>query len=187
MACITDHYAAAALAIAGTVGWVVDSLSPTIGKPLAIAAVFILMLPPSLALFQIGRVLVPDFVKWWYDETITQRAREYVRYKCAGTGMNVRGAKLSFTFGFVFIFLAQFTASFPTRYSVAAFLLAFIGVAVVGYFVSGNVPLQEAARYKYFRRFQRPSITGTGIGFATAFFQFLLEVGTLAARHLQAI
>ena len=84
MACITDHYAAAALAIAGTVGWVVDSLSPTIGKPLAIAAVFILMLPPSLALFQIGRVLVPDFVKWWYDETILGRAQSLAGRRYAG-------------------------------------------------------------------------------------------------------
>jgi hypothetical protein len=164
----------------------IDWLAPSIGKPWAIGAVALAMLPPSWVMFQLGRVLVPDFVKWWYDETITQKAREYVRRKCAGTGMTVRGAKISFTLGFVLFFVARFTASLPLyyTYSIPTFFAAFCGVAVVGYFVSGKVPSGDKARRKYFRRFQGPSITGAGLGFASVFFEFLFEAGSLALRYV---
>jgi hypothetical protein len=188
MACITDHYKAAVLALAEALSDAVDWLTPSFGKPLAIGTVVLAMLPLGVLMFQVGRVLVPDFVKWWYDETITQKAREYVRRKCPGTGMTVKGAKTSFMLGFVFFFVARFTASLPLyyMYSVPAFLIAFAGIVpVIGYFVSGNVPDSKAARYKYFRRFQGPSITGAGLGFATSFLEFLLEAGILAAKYVQ--
>ena len=187
MACITDHYKMAAMAFAEGLSGAVDWLTPLLGKPLAIVAVTLAMLPPSYVMFQIGRVLVPDFVKWWYDETITQKAREYVRRKCPGTGMTVKGAKVSFLLGFVLFFVARFTAPLPLyyRYSVPAFLVAFFGVAVIGFFMSGNVPNRDVARYKYFRRFQGPSVTGAGLGFASVFFEFLLEAAILTARYGQ--
>jgi hypothetical protein len=188
MACVTDHYKTAAVAVAEMFSGAVDWLAPSLGRPLAAVMVAAAMLPPSWVMFQVGRVLVPDFVKWWYDETITQKAREYVRRKCPGTGMTVRGAKISFTLGFFLFFVARFTASLPLYYvySVPAFLIAFFGVTVIGYFVSGNVPDNDTARYKYFRRFQGPSITGAGLGFASVFFEFLFEAGTLAVTSVQA-
>src|SRR5262245_18398496 len=116
MACITDHYKAAIVAFAEALGDAVDWLTPFVGKPTAIGAVALAMLPPSWIMFQILRVVVPDFVKWWYDETITHKAREYVRRKCAGTGMTVKGAKISFILGFAFFFVARLTASLPLYY-----------------------------------------------------------------------
>jgi len=189
MACITDHYKAAIVAFAEALSGAVDWLTPSFGKPLAIGAVVLTMLPPAFVMFQIGRVLVPDFVKWWYDETITQKARDYVRRKCPGTGMTVKGAKISFILGFAFFFVARFTASLPLyyKYSVPAFLIAFAGVAVVGYFVSGRVPRSKKARFKYCRRFYAPTVTGVGLGIATVVLEFLLEVGTLTIRYAQSI
>jgi hypothetical protein len=186
MACITDHYKVAAIAVAEAIGVGVDWLTPSLGRPSAIAVVALAMLPPSWAMFQAGRILVPDFVKWWYDETITQKAREYVRRKCPGTGMTVRGAKISFVLGFALFFIARFTASLPLYYiySIPAFVAAFCGVAVVGYFVSGRVPSGDKARHRYFRRFQGPSITGAGLGFASVFFEFLFEAGSLAIKYV---
>ncbi len=186
MACIKDHYRTAVVALADAVSGSVDLLTPTLGKPLAIVAIALAMLPPSWLMFQVGRILVPDFVKWWYDETITQRARDYVRRKCAGTGMTVRGAKISFLLGFLIFFVARFALSLPLyyAYSIPTFVAAFLGVAVIGYFVSGNVPESEVARYRYFRRFQGPSVTGAGLGFATAFFEFVLEAGILAVGQI---
>ncbi len=186
MACITDHYRTAAVALADAVSGAVDLLAPTVGKPLAFVAVGLAMLLPSWVMFQVGRILVPDFVKWWYDETITQRARHYVRHKCAGTGMTVGGAKISFLLGFVIFFVARFAVSLPLyyAYSIPTFVAAFVGVAVIGYFVSGKVPESEAARHRYFRRFQGPSVTGAGLGFASVFFEFVLEAGLLAVGQI---
>jgi len=189
MACITDHYRAAIVAFAGALGDAIDGLTPIVGKPTAIGAVAAAMLPLSWVMFQILRVVVPDFVKWWYDETITQKAKDYVRRKCPGTGMTVKGAKISFILGFVFFFVARFTASLPLyyKYTAPAFLIALAGVAVVGYLVAGRVPRNKRARYKYCRRFYAPTVTGVGLGIATVVLEFLLEVGTLAARYAQSI
>jgi hypothetical protein len=185
MACITDHYKVAAIAVAKMVSGTVEWLTPWMGEPLAIVSVGLAMLPPAWLMFQGARLWVPDFSKWWYDEAITQKAREYVRRKCPATGMTINGAKISFVSALGMFLLTRFVVSLPLyyAYSFPTLALAFCAVAVVGYFVGGNVPDNPKARFRYFWRFQSPSIAGMGFAIASTFFEFLLEASILAIGY----
>jgi hypothetical protein len=188
MACTTDHYDATIGGVVGLFIGAVDWLTPYLGKPIALVATFVLMLPLALLLSATLRVLVPALVQCWYDETIAHRSREYWRRKCVGTGITMPGARLSIVLGFVCFLLVRFAASVPAYYRVTVPLLiaAFIGVAVIGYFMSGNVPETDAARNKYFRKFQAPTVTGFALGAVTVVWDFLVHAGSVALTYLQA-
>src|SRR5438067_1909480 len=80
-------------------------ISPYLSQKTLAAFVLSLVLMAILAiLFKYARTLVSDFVKWYYNESITEKAREYFRRKCIGTGMNLRGARVSISLGVIFYF-----------------------------------------------------------------------------------
>jgi hypothetical protein len=182
MGCINDHYKY--LSDTAMLWWVggVDWFTPSLGKQWAVVAVAALMSPVVVLLAYVTRVLIPDFVAWWYEETINHKAREYWRRKCLGTGMTIPGAKVSIVIGFVFFFLVRFVVSLPGyyRFSVPAFVIALLVVHVVACFVGGRVPENRAAQVRYFRRFYTPTVTGVGLGIATVVLEFVLQVSTRA-------
>src|SRR5262245_5319637 len=156
------------------VGWfvaAVDWFVPMIGEALAVAAVLVLMAPVAFAFLYATRVLVPKFMMLYYEETIAQKARHYWPHKCVGTGMNLRGAKLSIAIGLIFYFMLRFIVALPMYYRVTLPALAFalIGVAVIGLFCRGNIPRKPSAWGRYMRRFYAPTVTGLGVGVATIF------------------
>ncbi len=186
MTCHKEHYQYIVDCIIGWFSSGVDMLAPLLGRWLAIAAVMVLMVPLAIVLGYISKVLIPKFVRWYYEESINQKARQYWRMKCVGTGMNIRGAKISIALGLVFFFLVRIVLSLPAYYRISIPLLiaVFMGVAVVGCFVSGNVPTNSAAQFRYLRRFHAPTVTGLGLGLATIVLDFLVQLATVALAHL---
>jgi hypothetical protein len=180
MACDTAHYTYVFDSVMGWLSGGVDWFTPTLGRPLSMVAVAVLMSPLAALLAYATRVLIPDFVAWWYEETINHKAREYWRRKCVGTGMTRSGAKLSIAIGFVFFFLVRFVVSLPGyyRFSIPAFVISLLVVYVVACFVAGRVPENPGAQARYLRRFYTPTVTGVGLGVATVVLEFALQVGT---------
>ena len=90
--------------------------------------------------------------------------------------------------GAIFYVLVKAAIAFPSYlpYSGPALLLIFlIVIPVLGFFVSGKVR-DEKTRFKYYKRFYVPSVTGLGLALANIALDFLIGVGTLVVEFLQA-
>jgi hypothetical protein len=163
-------------------------LAPLLGEPLAIVAMLVLMAPLAVAFVLICRVLIPRFMKLYYEETIEEKARHYWRRKCVGTGMTQSGAHLSIAMGLVFYFLLRIVVALPMYYSftVTTLLAAFVGVTALGIFCRGRIPSKPSAWWRYCRKFQAPTITGMGLGAATIFLDFVIRLGIDAITYLHA-
>jgi hypothetical protein len=189
MACITEHYASliAHVVSVGSAG--LEILTKPLGKPFGVAMAMIAMAPTVLLLAYLLQILIPKAFKWYFDKTINEKAEEYWRKRCRGTGVTVAGAKLSIALGVIFFFMARFVVALPMFYAatIPTFVAAFLAVALVGYFWGGNFPSAARAKYKYVKRFYAPTITGIGLGAATIALEFVLEVATLTARYLHSI
>jgi hypothetical protein len=188
MSCNTDHYK---YALDCMIGWFNDGTSKLTelfgSKVIAIAFIGLAMIP-VLLLFGYGtKVAVPKFVKWYYDTTIIERAIEYYHKNCIGLGFKHSTAIISVATGVIFYTLIRVAAAFPTYYefSIPGLICAFIGVAFLGYAVSGNVPGNAAARNRYFKRFHAPTLTGLGLGIATVLLDFIIHAASLAVAYLQ--
>jgi len=64
---------------------------------------------------------------------------------------------------------------------------AFIGIAFLGYAVGGIVPGNDQARWRYFKRFQSPSVTGLGLGLCTILLDFAIKTATLGLELLERL
>jgi hypothetical protein len=183
-----DHYRRVANGIAGWFTWAVDLLAPLLGEPFAVVAILVLMAPLAMAFVQICRVLIPRFMKLYYEETVEEKARHYWRRKCVGTGMTQSGAHLSIIMGVAFYFLLRIVVALPMYYkfTVPALVVAFLGVTALGFFCRGKIPRKASAWWRYCRKFQAPTITGMGLGAATIILDFVIRVGIDALTYLHA-
>jgi hypothetical protein len=187
MSCTRAHYDYVTSWLAIYFDTAVNWLTLAIGsRLLALSLVAVFMLPLAFLFVYAARVFVPAIVKWYYEETIEQKAADYWSRKCRGTGMTTRGALISIATGAAFYFLIRVAAAFPSYWLESAMALGtiFVCIAVLGFFVGGNVPATDRGRQRYFRRFQAPTITGLGLGVVTLFLDFLIHVGTVAVAYV---
>jgi hypothetical protein len=151
---------------------------PWLGSLLIAAAV----LPIAVLFVRSQVILVPWFVNWWYNESIEEKALAWWRkYRLNWLGFRHSTAIIAISAGFAFYVATRVVIAFPGhwRYTLPTATALFIGIAVLGFFVSGNVPEGDAARREYFKRFQSPSVTGFGL--AMAGFAIDLAINTAAA------
>src|SRR5262249_12809409 len=129
---------------------------------LAFVLIFLLMIPVTAMFGYAGKVLIPKFVKWYYGKTIAEKALDWwQRNGLAFLGFRKATAIISVATGLAFYFLIRIAAALPTYYwlTTPALLVLFVGVAFLGFFVSGNVPVDDDARKRYFKRFHQPTVT----------------------------
>jgi hypothetical protein len=191
MASQSDLYDSAWTWIAESIRLLVALLSRYVGsETLAVVAISIALIPLTVAFVWMQYVLVPSFVRWWYEESIAQKASNWwTRHGLGFLGFRRSTAVIAVTCGFVFFVLIRVAAAFPAHltYTMPILVAVFISITVIGFFVSGNVPQGDAARRRYFKRFHSPAVTGAGlavasivtdlaIGFATTGIQRLLQL-----------
>lgn len=161
-----------------------------LGQPwLAYAAIAALIIPLALLFVRAQYILVPKVVRWYYDQTIIDKAKKWFTDRgLAPLGFRHSTAIISVLAGAVFYALIRAAAAFPNYYyySVPALVLAFIAIAILGYFVSGRVPNNDRARNRYFKRFYSPTVTALGIALANVLLDFLITLGTLAVNYMAA-
>jgi hypothetical protein len=147
------------------------------------------MIPVTALFIFAGKILVPKVVKWYYNKTITEKAREYFERNCVATGMNFRGAKISILIGAIFYFLIRVGAAFPEYFvaSVVMLIIIFFLIDYVGMAVAGNVPERREARWRYCKRFYAPTVTGVGLALGTLGIDFMIHGATIGLSYLQAI
>ncbi len=190
MPCKPDHYQLALL-------WMIEQsangksfIAQQVGSDLLALIIIAVLMVPVTALFgYAGKVLIPKFVKWYYGKTIAEKALEWWRRNGLGfLGFKHSTAIISIATGLAFYFLIRIAANLPTYYwiTIPALLVVFVGVAFLGYFVSGNVPDDDGTRNKYFKRFHQPTVTGLGLGVATIILDFIIHAATLALTWIQS-
>lgn len=88
--------------------------------------------------------------------------------------------------GFGYYVLIRAVAAFPSYliYTVPMAIGVFVAIAILGYFVSGNVPDNDRDRQQYFKRFQSPTVTGLGLAMAGLIIDFLIHVAAAAVNAL---
>jgi hypothetical protein len=135
-------------------------------------------------------ILVPKFVKWYYDETIIGKGKKWFKEQGLGPmGFKHSTAIISVLAGAVFYALFRAAAAFPAYilYTGPSLVMLFIGIAVLGFFVSGKVPNNDRARNRYFKRFYSPTVTGLGLAIGTLLLDFIISVLSLVMTQLQTI
>lgn len=130
-------------------------------------------------------ILIPRFVKWYYDQTIVEKARDwFTKQGLAFLGFKHSTAIISIAAGAVFYVLIRAAVAFPSHimYTGPALLVIFISIAILGYFVSGNVPPTDQARHRYFKRFYSPTVTGLGLAIGTILLDVLISITTIVVN-----
>lgn len=172
--------------------WGVENSAKMLGgsEPLAKGLVIaVIVIPVALIAEYSRRIWIPRFVRWYYDKTITEKAMDWwERNGLAFIGFRQSTAIISITTGAVFYFMIRVAAAAPDYWylTVPALAGVFIGVAFLGYFVSGNVPPNDTSRNKYFKRFHSPTVTGLGLGVATIIMDLVINIGSLVIAALQS-
>ena|SRR5215813_1457101 len=179
MTCNPDTYTHAWHCVADGFRWLVTKLNGYLGgEQLAILVIIVAMVPLVVLFLYVAKNVVPVIAGWYYDETIRQKARHYWRTKCVGLGFKQSTAVTSIAAGVVFYFLVRISAAVPLEYIVytlSGLMIAFSGISVLGYFVSGRVPPGDRARQRYWKRFQIPTITGLALGIGTIAADFIIN------------
>jgi hypothetical protein len=159
-------------------------------KRLAAFCLTVFVIIPLTALFvYVGRIVVPKFVKWYYDKTITQRAVEYYAKRCVATGMTLPGAKVSIGLGVGFYFLIRIAAAFPEHplIGLMGLFIAFCVISSIGDLYEGKVPNNSRAQLRYFKRFHAPTVTGLGLAVGTVVFDFIIQGLIVGISYLKSI
>jgi len=178
VSCVQSAYAYAWEYIAHGFKWLINWLTQWAGNELVAISLVVLAGLPLAALFAyVTKIVVPKFAEWYYEETITRRALHYYQ-GCVGLGFKKSTAVVSVATGVAFCFLVRIAAAVPLRYApytVSCLIIAFMGVSVLGFFVSGRVPAGDRARRRYWKRFQSPTITGLLVGVGTLVSDFIVN------------
>lgn len=190
MSCNAEHYKAAWDWIGRELNWTIEQLVQVSGgRWLAYAIIALAIVPLAWIFLYVSRVIIPGFVKWYYGETITEKALDWWRRKgLAFLGFKRSTAVVSVAAGVVFYLLIRIAAAFPSYYWIGIPMLVatFVGIAFVGYAVSGNVPENDVDRNNYFKRFHSPTVTGLGLGVATIVLDFVIHSTTVLIHYLQS-
>jgi hypothetical protein len=176
--CNPDTYAHLWQFVAGSFKWLVSEVNGYVGdKQLAVFLVIVAMLPVAVLFWYVAKIVLPAIAEWYYEETITRRALHYYRTNI-GVGFRRSTAALSIAAGVLFYFLVRIAAAIPLKYilyTLTGLVIAFVGISVFGYFVSGRVPPSEKARQRYWKRFQTPTFTGVAWGVGTIVADFVIN------------
>jgi hypothetical protein len=190
MSCATEYYKLVLQWMGGEALEVWDFLVRITGTPLlAVFILAVLSIPLTLLFHYSLNNLLPGLFQWYYGETIVQKALDWYRRTSIGTGMTHFSAKVAVCCGAAFYFLMRLVAAFPAYYKFSIGLLTatFIAVAFIGYAVGGNVPANDQARWRYFKRFQSPTVTGLGLGICTILLDFAIKTATLGLELLERV
>jgi hypothetical protein len=90
----------------------------------------------------------------------------------------------------VFYFLVRIAAAIPFKYllcTLFGLVIAFAGVSILGFFVSGRVPASDRARQRYWKRFQSPTIAGLVLGVGTIVADFVINSVSILVSWLWSI
>ena len=156
-------------------------------KALALLLIAAVMIPVTVAFGYVGKVFVPKVANWYLDQTITEKAKEYYRNHCIGTGFTHGTAIIAIAAGAAYYILIRIVAAFPSHYfwGASALVIGFLAVHALGCFVAGNVPENVAKRRKYYKRFQIPTITSLGLAVGTIALDFMINGAILALTYLE--
>jgi hypothetical protein len=178
MSANTEQYKYVFELIGSQLIFVTDRVSHYFGnKVLAYLLIGGLTLPLTCLFFWSQYILLPRFILWWYEESITQKAVDWWRkHSLNFLGFKQSTAVISVLVGFLFYVWVRAIAAFPAYllYTVPSTAVLFMLVAVLGYFVSGNVPGTAEARRKYCKRFQSPTVTGLGLALVSLMIDFMI-------------
>lgn len=156
-------------------------------ETLALVLISIMIIPLTVAFVWLQYTLLPSFVRWWYEESITQKALNWwSKHALNFLGFKRSTAVIAVICGSVFFVLVRVAAAFPMHfvYTAPTLVGTFVLIAIVGFFVSGNVPKDDKARQRYFKRFQSPSVTGAGLAVASVVADFAIGLATIAVERL---
>jgi hypothetical protein len=126
------------------------------------------------------------------DSTDSRKIRAGSKNWFNNSGLNFFGFKfqtavISVVLGSIFYVLAKVVFRFPAYwfYSIPLLVAALAAVAIIGFFVSGNVPKNK--RSAYFRRFYIPTFGGLAVLFVSAMIDFLINVSVAVFSLLQTV
>jgi hypothetical protein len=183
-----EVYAYAILWLVSAFRSIVEYLIIQLGSEvLAYIAIGLVAIPISALFFWSQYVLIPKFFWWWYEESITEKAINWWRkYRLNYLGFKHSTAIIAVVTGFLFYVLIRAVAAFPAyfHYTIPGAVVVFCLVAVLGYFVSGNVPENDRARQQYCKRFQSPTVTGLGLAVGGLAIDFLIYLCALVVNNI---
>jgi hypothetical protein len=176
--CNPDTYARLWQWVADGFKWLVSEANGYLGnEQLAVLLVIVAMTPVALLFSYVAKIAVPAIAEWYYEETITRRALHLYQQNI-GVGFRRSTAAIAITAGVVFYFLVRIAAAIPFKYllcTLFGLVIAFAGVSILGFFVSGRVPASDRARQRYWKRFQSPTIAGLVLGVGTIVADFVIN------------
>jgi ABC-type multidrug transport system permease subunit len=163
-------------------------LIEVLGREVFAYLVMAIVVIPVVFLFGWAQyILIPKFARWYYDQTIVEKARDwFTKQGLAFLGFRHSTAIISIATGATFYILMRAAVAFPSQiiYTVPALLVVFMSISVLGYFVSGNVPPNDEARHKYFKRFYSPTVTGLGLAIGTILLDALISMTTIVVNMM---
>jgi hypothetical protein len=154
------------------------------------------LVAPFAFLFVWSQILViPKFTRWYYEVHLLQKAKDWFNDSgLSFLGFKYTTAVISVIAGAVFYALMRAIIAFPSYlpFSLIIIPLALIGIGVLSYFVSGNVPYDEKYqhsrvdphRFRYFKRFCVPAVTATGLALLNLGVDVLIGAASITMRLL---
>jgi|EndMetStandDraft_7_1072992.scaffolds.fasta_scaffold22012_4 hypothetical protein len=130
----------------------------------ALGSLAILMLGLVKCLEWIERYLRPKVIDYFVAH-FRQQAQDWFNKGLAFLGFRVYTALVSLLLGTGYYFLLKAAIRFPSYWTILIpfLVVAFLAIAVVGYFVSGRVPDDPEARWRYCKRFYVPTVGGVSL------------------------
>jgi hypothetical protein len=131
---------------------------------LALAVLAALTLGLVKAFESIERHLRPRVISYFVNR-FQREARDWFNRGLAFLGFRIFTALVSLLLGTAYYLLLKAALRFPSYwlYSVPLLVIAFLAIAIVGYFVSGNVPDDPDSRWRYCKRFYVPTVGGISV------------------------
>jgi len=131
---------------------------------IAVGLLVILMLGLVKGLELVERHLRPTIIDY-FAVYFQQQAQSWFNRGLAFLGFRVYTALISLLLGTAYYFLLKAAIRFPSYWMISIPILigTFLAIAVIGYFVSGNVPDDPEARWRYCKRFYVPTVGGASL------------------------
>ncbi len=185
MSCNIDRYKYVVDQIANGLNYVETQLTQYFGD-WAFLAMLAILLPVGFLFAWSQYILMPRFVKWYYDKTIVEKAKDwYTQQGLAFLGFRHSTAIISVVVGVLFYMAIRVAFAVPDDYlgyaSLSLVVLLFL-IPLIGLLVGGNVPENEKDIMKYCKRFLSPTVTGLGLAIGTIFLDLLINATPIAVN-----
>jgi hypothetical protein len=152
---------------------------------LALALLAILMVGVVKALHWSQRVIVDYYVK-----KLEGKVREWLRRNgLTFIGFNVRAGLTAFMLGSLFFVMVKMTLHYPIymMYSLPTLTVSLVAIAIIGFFVSGNVPNHNPKyRQRYFKSFYFPTFAGLAALLFNAAVDFFMHLSDAIVNYFSA-